>query len=149
MPALLSVRVRARPGNFALVSVSQARIVAGFHRVCPRIECLVTPTPGLFWPRDCASHPVPQMSPAPRRRIQRRDRLANEAAEVKRQLSRGRDVEMESLAQSALDVASGSVVEALLRSAVAGAEVLETQEVSASRHASGLIGVLLLSFSVW
>ncbi|CAN0287228.1 unnamed protein product, partial [Ectocarpus sp. 12 AP-2014] len=66
-------------------------------------------------------------------RLERRGRLANEAAEVRRQLSRGRDVEIESLAQSAVDVASGSVVEALLRSAVAGAEVSEIQEVSASR----------------
>lgn len=61
--------------------------------------------------------------------FQRRSRLANEAAEIRKQLSRGRDMEREALAQSALDEASESVLEALLRSAVAGVELLEMREV--------------------
>lgn len=61
--------------------------------------------------------------------FQRRSRLANEAAEIRKQLSRDRDMERESLAHSALEKASESVLEALLRSAVAGVELLQMREV--------------------
>lgn len=61
--------------------------------------------------------------------FQRKGRLANEAAEIRKQLSSGRDAEREALALSALEEAFDSVLEALLRSAAAGAEFLETREV--------------------
>lgn len=60
---------------------------------------------------------------------QRKSRLANEAAEIRKQLSRGSDMEREALAHSALEGAFESVLEALLRSAVAGAEMMEMREV--------------------
>lgn len=62
--------------------------------------------------------------------FQRKGRLANEAAEIRKQLSHGRDAEREALAQSTLEAVSDSVLEALLSSAVAGVELLAMQEVS-------------------
>lgn len=76
-----------------------------------------------------ASHPSFRL----RRVFQRRGRLANEAAEIRKQLTRGRDTEREVLALSALEEASDSVLEALLRSAVAGVELLEMREVRPER----------------
>ncbi len=61
--------------------------------------------------------------------FQRKGRLANEAAEIRKQLSSGSDAEKEALVQSALEEVFDSVLEALLRSAAAGAELLEMQEV--------------------
>ena len=61
--------------------------------------------------------------------FQRKSRLANEAAEIRKQMSRARDMEREAFAQSALDGASELVLEALLRSAAAGVELLEMREV--------------------
>lgn len=61
---------------------------------------------------------------------QRRGRLANEAAEIKKQLLHCRDKEMEALVKPVLEAASDFVLEALLVSAAARVELLELREVS-------------------
>ena len=55
--------------------------------------------------------------------------MANEAAEVKKRLVHEREQKEDLLAEPALDAASDSVIEAVLRSAVAKAELMTMQEV--------------------
>lgn len=61
--------------------------------------------------------------------VQRRGRLANEAAEIKRQLLHVREAQEQILAEPALEAVFDLVVEGMLRSAAAGVELLAIQEV--------------------
>lgn len=55
--------------------------------------------------------------------------MANEAAEVRKQLVHEREQKEDSLAEPALDAAFDSVIEAVLRSVAAKAELVAMQEV--------------------
>lgn len=75
--------------------------------------------------------------------------MANEAAEIRKQLSSGRDAEKEALVQSTLEEVFDSVLEALLRSAAAGAELLEMREVCTESQRYRFGYKFLLLFGGW
>ncbi|CAM9339893.1 unnamed protein product, partial [Laminaria digitata] len=67
-------------------------------------------------------------------RLERRSRMANEAAEVRQRLVHEREQKEDLLAEPALDVASDSVIEAVLRSVAAKAELMAMQELEVARE---------------